>query len=375
MKLRVFCDFCAELETFWKALEPFSQHYVFQSYEWLNFGQKTVGEGTQGVTPWIGVVFDLDDQPRMIFPLGFRRILGARVLEFIGGEQSDYLGPLVHNTWVSDMSKIRSAWDMVRNALPPYDVRHFAKLPACWCETANPMLEIFGSTFQDNAYALQLPGNFEALQAGLRPKLRQDTKRQRRRLQGMGTLGFEVVDSSESRWNAVLGEMIEQKRQRFRATGVSDMFVDAAVQQFYREMPKRFAGEGKIHFSILSFNDNILSTHWGAIYRDRFYFLIPTYESGKWRNYSPGRLLLDNLMEWCVQNGLKVFDFTVGGEEYKKDWCDSEMSVFEHLHAVTLVGLPYLGYIRLRRRARRSKRIWGSIKFIYSWFRHGKRNG
>lgn len=376
MKLRIFCDFCAELETFWKALEPFSQHYVFQSYEWLNFGQKTVGEGPQGVTPWIGVVFDdLDDQPRMIFPLGFRRILGARVLEFIGGGQSDYLGPLVHNNWVSDMPKIRSAWDMVRNALPPHDVRHFAKLPACWSETANPMLEIWGATFQDNAYAMQLPESFEAFQARLRPKFRQDTKRQRRRLQGMGALDFEVIDSSDSSWNVVFGEMIEQKRQRYRATGVPDIFSDDKVQQFYRVLPERFSGEGKIHFSFLKLGNEILAAHWGAIHRGRFYYIMPTFKGGKWHAYSTGRLLLENLVEWCIQNGLKVFDCTIGGEDYKKDWCDSVMPLFEHLHLVTPRGLPYLTYVRLQRRAKRNDRVWKGVKFIYSWYRYGRLNG
>ena len=374
MKLIVFENFCAELETFWKALEPSSQHHVFQSHEWLRFWQKTIGARTLGITPWIAVVLDADDHPRMIFPLGIRKQFGARVLEFLGSGQADYQGPLIHNDWISDIPKIQSAWNLVCKAFPRHDARHFVKLPAQWGANDNPMLNILKARFQDNSYFAKLPESTNEFQSRLRPKLRADTNRQRRRLSEIGVVKFEVLDNSD-RQLVALDVMIEQKRQRYRSTGVPDIFSDMATQQFYRELPQLLAGEGKIHFSVLKIGDEILSTHWGAIYRDRFYFLIPTYESGKWRAFSPGRILLENLVEWCIQNGLKIFDFTIGGEEYKKDWCDSEMPLFEHLHAVTPLGLPYLGYLRLRRRARRSKRIWSVITLIYSWLRYGKRNG
>jgi CelD/BcsL family acetyltransferase involved in cellulose biosynthesis len=374
VKLIVFDSFCTELEKLWKELEPVSQHHVFQSHEWLKFWQNTIGDRTLRGVPWIAAVLDMDDQPRMIFPFGIRRHFGVRVLEFLGGGQADYQGPLIHNGWISDISNVESAWNLVCNALPRHDIRHLVKLPAQWCAEDNPMLRILKCKFQDSSYSSRLPEDVNKFQLRLRPKLKADTHRQRRRLSELGTVKFEVIDKNDT-WLAALDVMIEQKRQRYRSTGVPDMFSDKAVQQFYRELPKRFAEEGRIHFSIVRLDDEILSTHWGAIYRDRFYFLLPTYESEKWGPYSPGRLLLSNLIEWCIQNGLKVFDFTIGGEDYKKDWCNSEMPLFEHLHIVTPIGLPYLSYILLRRRARRSTRVWSSITLIYSWLQYGKRNG
>ena len=130
MKLTVFNSFCSELEGLWKELEPVSQHHVFQSYEWLKFWQKTIGEHVLGNTPWIAVVLDMDNQPRMIFPFCIRRHLGARIFEFLGGGQADYQGPLIHNDWILDIFKVESAWNLVCNALPGHDIRHLVKLPA-----------------------------------------------------------------------------------------------------------------------------------------------------------------------------------------------------------------------------------------------------
>lgn len=375
MRLSIFDSFSEELEKIWKALEPVSQHHAFQCYKWLAFWQKTVGACVLGVHPWIGVISEDGGEPRMIFPFGTRRLLGARVLEFLGGKQSDYLGPLIHKDWIFNSSSIEAAWLMVRVSLPRHDVRHYMKLPARWCDDDNPMLKIWKSAFQDNSYSSRLPQSLDALQARLRPKFRADTTRQRKRLSKIGVVRFEMFDDSDDRKFAPLEAMIEQKRQRCRKMGVPDMFSCKAIQQFYRELPERLSDEGKIHFSVLKLDDEILAAHWGAIHRERFYFLMPTFAGEKWGTYSPGRLLLENLVEWCIQNGLKVFDFTIGGEDYKKDWCNGEMPLFEHLHVITPLGLPYFGYIWLRRRARKNKQIWSFVKVIYAWLQYGKRNG
>lgn len=311
----------------------------------------------------------------MIFPFAIRTSLGARLLEFMGGSQSDYNGPLIHIDWISDMPRIQSAWNMVACALPSHDIRHFSKLPGQWPVVENPMLKIWTSRFQDNSYYSRLPETYSEFQAKLRPKLRSDDRRQRRRLSEIGIPKFEIlVDRAEEgcdRWDAAIDAMIEQKSQRLRSSGVPDLFSDVTIQQFYRELPGRLIGQCRAHFSIFGLDDQILATHWGAVHRNRFYFLVPTYSSGEWGTYSPGRLLLNDLIKWSIENRIRVFDFTIGGEDYKKDWCDGEMPLFEHLDAITLLGLPYIGYIRLRRRARRSKRVWGWFTSAYSLVRYG----
>ena len=143
MKLVIFRDFSPELEVLWKELESSSHPYVFQLYEWLSFGQQTVGDSVLRLKPFIAVVLDKEDQPRMIFPLGVRRSMGARVLEFLGGGQGDYLGPLIDDSWVTDVEVIRLAWRMVCKELPDHDVRHFVKIPDKWGASANPMLKVW----------------------------------------------------------------------------------------------------------------------------------------------------------------------------------------------------------------------------------------
>jgi hypothetical protein len=80
---------------------------------------------------------------------------------------------------------------------------------------------------------------------------------------------------------------------------------------------------GSVHISCLQLNGRTLATHWGLVFKRRFYSLMSGYQAGEWR-YSVGRLLLENVVEWCISEKINVFDLTVGDESYKFDWTDNE---------------------------------------------------
>jgi CelD/BcsL family acetyltransferase involved in cellulose biosynthesis len=370
VKIATFDCFGDELEAYWKRLEPVSEHHVFQTYDWLRFWQETVGSAVLQTKPWIAVVLDDSDEPRIIFPLGIRRIGRIRVLEFLGTSQGDYLGPLIHKDWQRDSRAIEAAWSLVTNELPKHAVRHFVKLPALWVEDQNPLLDILKTNVQDSSYSARLPSTWQEFQSRLRTKLKADNKRQRRRLGERGNLRFEVLKKG-TELTAHIEIMIKQKRERYRATGVPNIFEHSEVGRFYRDLPAIAVGGRCIHFSVLKLDDEVLAAHWGAIYRGRFYYLMPSYAGGDWQNYSPGRLLLESLLEWCIAAKLELFDFTIGGEDYKKDWCEREMRYFEHIKVVTPLGLPYLIYIRLRRWVRRNPRLWSLVRRIYARSKYG----
>ena len=48
---------------------------------------------------------------------------------------------------------------------------------------------------------------------------------------------------------------------------------------------------------------------------------MPSYDAA-WDRLSPGRLLLDHLIEWSFCQGLGEFDFTIGDEPYKATFCN-----------------------------------------------------
>ena len=70
----------------------------------------------------------------------------------------------------------------------------------------------------------------------------------------------------------------------------------------------------------------------------RYYYLSPSFEGGDWLRYSPGRLLIEHLLEWSFRRGLKVFDFTVGNEEYKFEYSDVTIPLYRVIVPETTIG-------------------------------------
>ena len=369
MKLIVFNQFCSDLSKHWRELESASENYLFQNYEWLEHWQQTVGSKSIYASPFIVVFLDSSDQVRLIFPFIIRRNFGVRILEFMGGSQSDYNGPIIHSDWILNICEIHLAWRRVLSIAPKHDIRHFHKLPDKWTVEHNPMLYIWPSVFQDKAYQTLLPSTYKEFQQILRPKLKSDERRQRKRLLEIGCLRFKILLREYldcySSWDSIIDVMIKQKSERLRSVGLPNMFADSMTRKFYANLQGSATDVLNVHFSILDLDGRIMATHWGAVYRSRFYYLMPTFASSDWGKYSPGRLLLTDLMKWSIENGVRVFDFTIGSEEYKNDWCNTEISLFEHLKSLTPLGRLYLVYIRIRRRARRNKYIWGMIRSLY----------
>ena len=67
-------------------------------------------------------------------------------------------------------------------------------------------------------------------------------------------------------------------------------------------------------------DEKILSVHWGVVYKNIFYHLMPSISQNEFMKYAPGRLLLFNLIQWSIDNKIYKFDFTIGDEGYKRDW-------------------------------------------------------
>jgi CelD/BcsL family acetyltransferase involved in cellulose biosynthesis len=43
-------------------------------------------------------------------------------------------------------------------------------------------------------------------------------------------------------------------------------------------------------------------------------------------------------MRYAIERGCGIFDFTVGDERYKREWCDTEIKLYDHVSAATWRG-------------------------------------
>lgn len=145
--------------------------------------------------------------------------------------------------------------------------------------------------------------------AGLQGLRVNDTERQTRRLsRDVGPLRFVFDDPSP----AAFAAGIAWKSAQYQATGVGDMFARPQNVELFRRLRAR----GLVVHSSLYAGEHLVATHLGAVANRRHAWWVPAYDV-KFHKYSPGRLLLERLLQASQAAGDVEFDFLIGDEAYK----------------------------------------------------------
>lgn len=335
--VNIYKSFDAEIEAIWLELQEDAFGYIFQGYEWNALWFDCIGRDWANATPFI-VVVSIEGHPAAIFPLILYRKMGITCLEFIGGDQSDYLLPLIKRDAINIFPDI---WAIVEDSLPYYDAAIFTKMPKLFGEISNPLLDVLPSFLSHEAFAAILPNSWADMESRISAKIRADSRRQIRRLSKHGEICFKVA-KNQNDYLLMLEVMFEQKSRRYQESGVRDILSSSGVKEFYRRAYKHFRGTYLPHLSVLTCNNQIIAAHWGIIQADRYYWLMPSYAGGEMAAFSPGRILQEKLIKWCIENHIAIFDFTVGAEQYKKAWSNTILELHESTKSKSLLGVFFL---------------------------------
>jgi len=309
----------------------------------------------------------------MLLPWAIERRWGVRVLSFLDGGLSDYNAPVIFPAaqhWGED--EMRIVWQGLQRILPPFDVAILDKMPEQVSDFSNPLNLLATAPFPLSGHAATLSGNWREFQANLLPK-RQDSRRQRRRLEQRGSLTFEIAATPEQ-FDAMLAALIRQKVHHHRETLTVAGFDQPGYRAFVTQMTHRLSALVPVHLSALKIDGMIIAAHWGYVAGSRFYYLIPSYETGIFRSFSPGRILLEYLLEWSYANGVEVFDFGLGDEIYKTEYCDVLIPLRIAAMPANLRGAVYLIALNAREKVAskiRDTRFGRSLKRLVRRNRSG----
>ena len=142
-----------------------------------------------------------------------------------------------------------------------------------------------------------------------RSSLFSDSRRRRRKLEKeVGELTFRFDDRRpETRRTAM-----QWKSAQYQRSQCTDQFAAPEHVRFFEELAQR----DLLQVSSLSAGDQLLAIHLGAFAEGRLYWWVPAYDEA-YAQFSPGRLMLELIIEASFQHGHREFDFLIGGEAYK----------------------------------------------------------
>jgi len=155
-------------------------------------------------------------------------------------------------------------------------------------------------------------------------QLRQDVRRQNRRLEALGPVRLRVFKSDETTdAKAILPDFEKWLDARWPRS------IDGST--YFSSLIDACLPEGYVHVSCLYCGDRAISAHVGFLHRHHFYYYKPAYDV-EYSQYSPGKVHLAALIESLLHQNVQTFDFLRGCEPYKLLWTKE----FEELYSMEI---------------------------------------
>ena len=367
LRLTVYEDL-HEAESVWRALEREADSTVFQSFEWQSAFQRHVGERL-GLRPSIVLVADGAGATLALFALSVRASRFARELAWLGSELCDYNAPLLAPGFDArfDRDRFLALWNQIAGAVRSrpqlqYDLVRLTKMPECVGEQFNPMRHLAVAANPSGAYLTRLSGDWESFYTGKRSSAtRRRDRTKRKRLSDLGSVQFVVPDNERAMLDT-LDTLMTQKARSFARMGVPNLFAHPGRADFFRALVTEEGTRRFVHVSRLDVGATPAAVNLGLVYKQRYYHLLASYDDGEVSRFGPGAAHLRELMQYAIKRGCKLFDFTIGDEPYKREWCDSEIVLYDYIAPATwrgaVVALPVSAWQRLKRWIKQTPAVW-----------------
>ncbi len=370
IRLAVYEDLSA-IERDWRGFEPHADCTVFQSFDWLANWQRHIGV-RNGVRPAIVVGRDGAGAILFLLPLSVRSAGFARELAWLGSELCDYNTPLLAPAFSErfDRARFLSLWGHITQCLQSnprlrYDFTSLTKMPEMVGAQPNPMLGLRVTINPSGAYLTHLAGDWETFYAAKRSSAtRRRDRSKRKKLGEFGEVKL-INPDSDSETLRTLDTLMEQKARSFARMGVGNLFGKPGYAELYRALATDPATRHLVHVSRLDVGATAAAINLALTYRDCYYHLLASYDDGEVSRFGPGAAHLHDLLQQALDRGFHVFDFTIGDERYKRDWCDTELKLYDHIAAATwrgaLVAMPMLAAQRLKRWIKQTPVLWNAF--------------
>jgi CelD/BcsL family acetyltransferase involved in cellulose biosynthesis len=331
----------ASVEREWRALERSGDCTPFQTFDWLATWQRHIGAAS-GVRPAI-IIGRRGADVVFLLPLAVEPGTLARRLTFLGQDLADYNAPLLAREAARGLrEQFIALWReslrliQARAALR-HDIVVLKKMPKTIGAQDNPLLALEVRLHPSGAYETVLEADWERFYNAKRSSATR--RRDRTKLKKLGELGaVRFIEPREDELAATLDALIAQKSKAFVRMGVPNMFARRGHSEFYRDLA--MSSRALVHLSRLDVGDTMAAVNLGLTFGDCYYHILASYDDGEVSRFGPGAAHLRELLQYAIRRGCKRFDFTIGDEPYKRDWCETEQQLFDHSAAVTLRGAP-----------------------------------
>ena len=320
----------AAAETAWRSLEDAHASFTpYQRYDFLSPWQRQVG-AREGLVPFIVIGYDAERRPLLLLPLALKHAYGARCASFMGGKHSTFNMALWNRDFAAsatqaDLEALIEAIAQRSEA----DVLALHQQPLRWHDLQNPLALLAHQPSANDCPLLAMePG--AAPTALISNSFRRRLKGKERKLQPLPGYRYHIA-SSEADITRLLDWFFRVKPLRMAEQKLPDVFAEPGIEDFIRSACTTQLPDGKhaIDIHALECDEEVIAIFAGVADGHRFSMMFNTYTMSANSKYSPGLILMRDIIDHYAGQDYRAFDLGIGSDDYKRLFCKDDEPIFD----------------------------------------------
>jgi CelD/BcsL family acetyltransferase involved in cellulose biosynthesis len=251
----------------------------------------------------------------------------------------------------------RAIWDYISSMKRCWDVLELSQIP-----NDSQTLKVMAAFADDSGLAtgrwasrgspyLPIAGTWDAYLYSLRSKHRANLRNRRKRLERVGKIELEVVDST-CELDQALAEGFRIEAAAWKGQAGTAIASRKEVRSFYSSLAHRMAANKSLELCFLTVNGKRIAFSYSLRKAGKLYLLKQGYDP-EFHPYSPSSQLLMMVLQRAFERGLVEYDFLGVDENWKREWterirCHEWLYTFSHaprallLHTIKFLLVPWI---------------------------------
>jgi CelD/BcsL family acetyltransferase involved in cellulose biosynthesis len=326
-------------EKAWRGLESAGQFFTpYQRFDLLETWQRQVG-AREGFQPFVVIAYDAEHRPLLLLPLAIQHKHGVRTAWFMGGKHATFNMAL----WDRDFAAAATAADLdaLISAIrfkSEADVLALGQQPLRWRDLSNPFALLPQQASANDCPVLRIAPD-TAPAALISNSFRRRLKGKERKLQALPGYRYHVA-ADDAEIGRLLDWFFRIKPMRMAEQKLPNVFAEPGVEDFARgACVAPLPGGGRvIEIHALECDDEVIAIFAGVADGHRFSMMFNTYTMSGNSRYSPGLILMRNIIDHYAGQGYRALDLGIGSDDYKRLFCKSDEPIFDSFIPLSLRG-------------------------------------
>jgi len=244
---------------------------------------------------------------------------------------------------------IRAAWKCLRE-LDGWDLLQFRDAPEG--STVGRLAEAARADGYRTVWESEKPSPYIALptdpdlleKVPINSRLRRELRRVRRHLGGQG-LNFYRVETAD---RDALESFYRLEASGWKGQEGSAIACDRKNRQFFDEIAESAARFGYLSLYLLELKGQLIAAHFGFTLQGCYYSVVVAYNE-EFKEFSPGHLIIDEIVRDCAGRGLRGYDLTGQNQEWKMKWTrEARPMTHYHIFKGALGNAAYVAESKLK---------------------------